>query len=261
MADCTKPEIVIEVPTNLPICDELILAIPPAYNGRFPDYPPLEAPPLCPCIYYTDTEQRDIETNPDEKFFDILSGASPDEFDISITMLNTKEDCCEPEYEFKVEADLPCMPFEINATIQEGSVEDETSPDPDDPFPYAYPGYPTITVTKNTGEDEFGVQQCSFDVDIEIPPQAEMAVKVVHSGAIEYTNSCSAPSSSNNGIKLTPTWEWNATLAVRQLVLTMQFDLEIPMISKVAAADDTVDTTLTLAPDQESGSAKLGPPE
>lgn len=265
--DCQSPLTVVEIPGNLPICEELFLLDTEYIDAQFPRYPDVGPPPYCMCLPINGDCGRCVTRppeEPEEYFDDNWSAEITDTYDpeIELRMVMLNEDCCNPEFEFQLDAEFPCLPYAFEVTVEEDadlelmSVEVTRTSQSEEEWAAGFgPGGPGP-------DDEYDPNdKCKIEMDIKVPARPKLGVKMTHEGpGITYVNSCEPPSI-QEGIRLSAAWNYDNVLKARILEITTYIDLGIPLIGKLSYNDDSVDTTIPLPPDSEPGVKVLGPPE
>lgn len=243
-SSCVKPDlnlIIGERPN--PLCDEPQYLDACIVDAQFPEYPDVDSPFVCGCF----NKEEDVVTNlapydpdpgsptynPNGSQF-LSSCGTMDDFEVDVTMVLLNDNCCEPEYEFKITATLPCMPTEMFTTLD---FSDPRIVDTEDPN-YSEGSDLMFNVTKVCERyDEFGQliaeNLCEYDIDIRVPPLPQLQVYIKHTGkGIEYVRDCDVDDT-KPGVTLDGSWEWNAVLQVRRLILELEIEFQVPMIGRL----------------------------
>jgi len=240
-----KPDLTITVPEEFPLCDDLELLEASTVNAQFPNNPGEESPPFCMCLPENDfanspwlppAKNRGVKMR-DPEFPAVVSGDLLVQFRstdnesaydylpvFDIRMVQTNVDCCEPELHFEMDADIVCMPLEIEVEIE-----------------HSYDGTYSAETWKYVDIEAMDTNQCKWNIDLSVPAPPKMNVVVRYSGTgVTMTQSCSsADVETEPRLEIVPSWEWDAVNLARVLVLTVNFSLDIPRLAIIG--DDTQD--------------------
>jgi len=238
-SSCEKPDLSLIIgPLPDPLCDDAVFFDACVIDAEFPEYPDVDSPFVCGCF----NKEQDVVTNlapfdpvlnPNGSEFMTSCGPTSD-YEVNVTMVLLNQNCCEPEYEFKIESTLPCLPTTIINTIGES---DPRVSDPEDPKYTA--GLDLWFDVNKVCErlDEFGQviadNLCEYEIDIKVPPLPKLEVYIKHKGkGIQYVKDCDVDDT-KPGVKLGGSWEWNAALQVRRLILELEIEFQVPMIGRL----------------------------
>lgn len=273
--NCDRPDTLVTIPLELPLCEDPILIDVPAIDAQFPRYPDVSPPPFCMCLprnTKTGVTCGRCVTKPDEvedeeyeeKWKTVVVG---DDVSLDLSMVMVNSECCEPEFEFRLDAQFPCLPYAMDVSVEQ---DDDLET-------------PSIAVTRVSKTEEEWVNEfiadegrppdpdagevfdpadgCKFEWDFKFPARAKLGVTMKHEGpGITYLNQCDPPGI-QEGIKLTAEWTYDAVFKARVLEITTYIDLGIPLIGKLSYNDGTPETSIPIPPDSAAGVKTLGPPE
>ena len=262
------------IPANLPLCEDPIILTVDSIDAQFPEYPDIATPPYCMCLPETGDcpggASRCVgppsgdDEDYSEKWKTSISGDSPS-FKLHMVQLN--EDCCNPEWEFQADLVTPCTPLACTSEVEVDSDYGTTSLEvtrvsqTEEEWAAGFEADNGRPPDPGAGEEYDPNDACRLEFKLTVPPRPALGFKVTHSGpGITYVNKCDC-ASSQEGLKLTATWEWVAALNSYQIVLDAYIDFEIPLIGKLTYNDSSVDTTIPLPTDSDPGGKILGPPE
>lgn len=196
---CTGPEVDLHFGTGFPFCTGYTYDSPTFIYQQYIEPPDIDPPPFCPCIP-TIHQTGTFRVGTGQKKF-------------SVVIRPNTNDCCEPEYKFDFNIDIPCLPFQMTVANTKNNALLR----------------PQLRVHKQDGT-------CKFCFTLE-SPDAGGIKKIIfglwrHGNGVTFVNCCEGKGIVDMDMQITR-YEGGTVF----VDVIHQVDIVIPLISKLITID------------------------